>query len=66
MHYKCIHAQEAQELSNNPGTIIIDTRDNISFKAGNISNSIILSNENILDSIDRKAPLLIYCYHVDL
>ncbi len=64
MHYKCIHAQEAQELSNNPGTIIIDTRDNISFKAGNISNSIILSNENILDSIDRKAPLLIYCYHV--
>ncbi len=66
MHYKCIHVQEAQELLNDPGTVIVDIRDKVSFQAGNIPNSINLSNENIvdfLDSTDRKAPLLIYCYH---
>ena len=66
MHYKCIHVQEAQELLNDPGTVIVDIRDKLSFQAGNISNSINLSNEDFvdfLDSTDRKAPLLIYCYH---
>ena len=66
MHYKCIHVQEAQELLNDPGTVIVDIRDKVSFQAGNIPNSINLSNGDIvdfLDSTDRKAPLLIYCYH---
>ena len=66
MHNKCIHVQEAQELLNDPGTVIVDIRDKVSFQAGNIPNSINLSNEDIvdfLDSTDRKAPLLIYCYH---
>ena len=66
MHYKCIHVQEAQELLNDLGTVIVDIRDKVSFQAGNIPNSINLSNEDIvdfLDSTDRKAPLLIYCYH---
>ena len=66
MHYKCIHVQKAQELLNYPGTVIVDIRDKVSFQAGNIPNSINLSNENFvdfLDSTDRKAPLLIYCYH---
>ena len=66
MHYKCIHVQEAQELLNDPGTVIVDIRDKVSFQAGNIPNSINLSDDNIidfLDSTDRKAPLLIYCYH---
>lgn len=66
MNYKCIHVREAQELLNDPGTVIVDIRDKVSFQAGNIPNSINLSNEDIvdfLDSTDRKAPLLIYCYH---
>ena len=66
MHYKCIHVQEAQELLNDPGTVIVDIRYKVSFQAGNIPNFINLSNEDIvdfLDSTDRKAPLLIYCYH---
>ena len=65
MHYKCIYVQEAQELLNDPGIVIVDIRDKVSFQAGNIPNSINLSDENIidfLDSTDRKAPLLIYCY----
>ena len=65
VHYKCIHLLKAQELLNDPGTVIIDIRDKVSFQAGNIPNSINLSDDNIidfLDSTDRKAPLLIYCY----
>ena len=66
IYYKCIQVQEDQELLNDPGTVIVDIRDKVSFQAGNIPNSINLSNEDIvdfLDSTDRKAPLLIYCYH---
>ena len=66
MHYKCIHVQEAQELLNDPGSVIVDIRDKVSFQAGNIPNSINLSNEDIVDFLDytdRKASLLIYCYH---
>ena len=64
--YKCIHVQEAQELLNDPVTVIVDIRDKVSFQAGNIHSFTNLSDENIvdfLDSTDRKAPLLIYCYH---
>ena len=64
--YKCIHLQEAQELINNPGTVIIDIRDKASYQDGNIPNSINVSEENIVDflsSTDRQSPLLIYCYH---
>jgi len=48
MDYKCIHVQEAQELLNDPGTVIVDIRDKVSFQAGNIPNSINLSNEILL------------------
>jgi thiosulfate sulfurtransferase len=64
--FKCIHLQEAQELINNPGTVIIDIRDKASYQDGNIPNSINVSEENIVDflsSTDRQSPLLIYCYH---
>ena len=66
VRFKCIDLQEAQELLNDPGIVIVDIRDKVSFQAGNIPNSINLSNEDIidfLDSTDRSAPLLIYCYH---
>ena len=66
VRFKCIDVQEAQELLDDPGTVIIDIRDTASFQAGNIPNSINLSNENIVDflnSTDRQVPLLIYCYH---
>jgi len=64
--FKCIHLQEAQELINNPGTVIIDIRDKASYQDGNIPNSINVLEENIVDflsSTDRQSPLLIYCYH---
>ena len=66
VHYTSIHVQEAQELLNDPDTLIVDIRDKVSFEAGNIPNSINVSEETIVDflgSTDRQAPLLIYCYH---
>jgi len=66
VHYTSIHVQEAQELLNDPDTVIVDIRDKVSFEAGNIPNSINVSEETIVDflgSTDRQAPLLIYCYH---
>ena len=66
VHYTSIHVQEAQELLNDPDTVIVDIRDKVSFEAGNIPNSNNVSEETIVDflgSTDRQAPLLIYCYH---
>ena len=66
VHYKCIHLQKAQELINNPDAVIIDIRDKASYQAGNIPNSINVSDGNIVDflnSTDRQVSLLIYCYN---
>ena len=66
VRFKCIDVQEAQELLDDPGTVIIDIRDNASYQSGNIPNSINVSDGNIVDflnSTDRQVPLLIYCYH---
>ena len=46
--------------------MIIDIRDKVTFEAGNIPNSINVSEETIVDflgSTDHQAPLLIHCYH---
>ena len=66
VRFICVDVQEAQELLDDPGTVIIDIRDNASFQSGNIPNSINVSDGNIVDflnSTDRQVPLLIYCYH---
>ena len=65
VHYTSIHVQEARELLNDPDTVIIDIGDKVTFEAGNIPNSINVSEETIIDflgSTDDQAPLLIYCY----
>jgi len=44
----------------------LDIRDPGSFSAGNIENSIHVSNENVQDvaaSANKDNPLIIYCYH---
>ena len=66
VRFKCIDVKEAQELLKNPDAVIIDIRDKASYQAGNIPNSINVSDGNIVDflnSTDRQVPLLIYCYH---
>ena len=66
VRFKCIDVKEAQELLKNPDAVIIDIRDKASYQAGNIPNSINISDGNIVDflnSTDRQVSLLIYCYH---
>jgi|TARA_B100001964_G_scaffold72500_1_gene82163 thiosulfate sulfurtransferase len=66
VRFKCIDVKEAQELLKNPDAVIIDIRDKASYQAGNIPNSINVSDGNIVDflnSTDRQVSLLIYCYH---
>ena len=64
--YKCIDVSEAKELIINNKVTIADIRDTGSYQEGNISNSINLTDQNIeefLETADRSAPLLVYCYH---
>ena len=45
---------------------IADIRDPKSYQEGNILNSINLNDQNIeefMETADRNAPLLVYCYH---
>ena len=65
MSYKCISLDEAQILLDNPDTVIIDIRDQGSYKDGNIPRSINISQKNIdhfLENTDRDKNLLVYCY----
>ena len=64
--YKCIDVSEAKELIINNKVTIADIRDNGSYKEGNIPDSINLTDQNIeefMETADRSAPLLVYCYH---
>ena len=64
--YKRINASQAKELINNNNITIADIRDTDSFQEGNIQDSINLTNQNVeefIETADRNAPLLVYCYH---
>ena len=66
MTYQCISVDGAIELMAREGAVLLDIRDAASFMAGNVKSSINVSNENIelvLSRLDKKAPLLISCYH---
>ena len=64
--YKCIDKNEAKELIKDNMITIADIRDPDSYKEGNIPGSINLTDQNIeefIETADRNAPLLVYCYH---
>ena len=64
--FKCIHVNEAKALIKSNKVTIADIRDPKSYQEGNISNSINLTDQNIkefIETADRNAPLLVYCYH---
>ena len=64
--YKCIDVSEAKELIINNKVTIADIRDTGSYQEGNIPDSINLTDQNIkefMETTDRSALLLVYCYH---
>ena len=66
MSYKCISIEEAQTLIENDKVTLVDIRDPASFAAGNIINSIHVTNENVEQLVaeaDKTIPLIVYCYH---
>ena len=57
---------EAVQLVNSEGGVFVDIRDAASFEAGNIPQSINLTNENLAQFIgdaDMDQPLVVVCYH---
>jgi len=66
MTYQCILIEDAQTLIENNEVTLVDIRDPASFAAGNITNSIHVSNENVEQLVaeaDKSIPLIVYCYH---
>jgi thiosulfate sulfurtransferase len=66
MPFKRISVEEAQTLINTQEVTLLDVRDPGSFAAGNIVNSIHVTNDNIqavVGSASKDNPLIIYCYH---
>lgn len=66
MPFTRISISEAQTLIKKEDVTLIDIRDFASFNAGNIENSIHVTNENvqeIAESVNKNKPLIIYCYH---
>ncbi|MCL6417353.1 thiosulfate sulfurtransferase GlpE [Aestuariirhabdus sp. Z084] len=66
MSYQCISVEEAEALIRQGDVTLLDIRDPTSFAAGNIQNSVQVSNTNvgdILSTADKDKPVIIYCYH---
>ena len=66
MTYQCISIDQAAEIIEAGGAAILDIRDPQSFAHGNIVGSVNVSNDNVqevVDSLDKSTPVVIYCYH---
>ncbi|MFT6029610.1 MAG: thiosulfate sulfurtransferase [Oleiphilaceae bacterium] len=66
MPFKRISIEEAQTLIKTQEVTLLDVRDPGSFAAGNIENSIHVTNDNVqivVNSANKDNPLIIYCYH---
>lgn len=61
-----ISVQKAHEIMGAGPVTIVDIRDAGTFAQGHIEQAQNINDENIkdfLDSTDKKAPLVCYCYH---
>lgn len=66
MTYQCISVDQANQLIHEGEVSILDIRDPQSFMQGHIKNSLHVSNSNveeIIRTLDKSMPLIIYCYH---
>lgn len=66
MSFKRISIEEAKALIKTDDVTLLDIRDPDSFAAGNIENSIHVTNDNVQEvaaSANKEKPLIIYCYH---
>ena len=64
--YQRLSTEQAQALIERPGTLVVDVRDEQSFRLGRLPGASHLGNHNLADFIehsDTTAPVLVYCYH---
>lgn len=66
MAFQRIDVDEAKTLMDEQGALVVDVRDPMSFQAGHIPGSTLVSDENIdefLQGADKSRPLIVCCYH---
>ena len=66
MPFKRIDVQEALALINEQDAQVIDIRDPMSYQAGHIPDSKLVSDQNVeefLEQADKTKPLIVCCYH---
>lgn len=64
--YRRIDAGEAQVLLAQGDVLLLDVRDKVSFRQGAIGGARHVSIDNlpaVIQSLSKKIPILIYCFH---
>jgi len=66
MFYHRIAVQDAHELITTVTPVVVDIRDEASFRRGHICEAVHLDNDTaqgFIEQADKQHPVLIYCYH---
>ncbi|MFT2089395.1 thiosulfate sulfurtransferase GlpE [Paraglaciecola sp. 2405UD69-4] len=61
-----ISVQDAQQMLANGGAECVDIRDEASFAAGHIKNSVHLTNGSLnsfMSNVEFETPVIVCCYH---
>lgn len=64
--FKRISAQQAKDMIDAGAVTLIDIRDEASFQAGHMSNSIHVDHQSVqgfIQDADLDIPLIVCCYH---
>ncbi len=66
MAFTQISVEDAKQILEQEDTIIIDIRDDASYKAGHIPGAQHITNDNVetfIKTADLDNPVIVYCYH---
>ena len=65
-NFEQIDIQKAQDMIRSHDVIVVDIRDEDSYKSGHINGALLLNDENIerfISDSDKTKPVICYCYH---
>ncbi|MDX1696462.1 MAG: rhodanese-like domain-containing protein [Ketobacteraceae bacterium] len=66
MKYREIQASEAESILGADGALVLDLRDNISYREGHIEGAMLAHDaltESIIKRKEYDRPIMVYCYH---
>ena len=64
-NFEMISLEDAENIIEDENSLILDIRDEVSYKNSHYTNAIHLTNENfskIVEQTDRGKTILVYCY----